>query len=68
MVSFVVRRERDAVLHCRVEEQEDEEEDGAWNVNEAVDSVRPVEEQRMMQEPALNVKFEEDVKPLLEVD
>lgn len=44
MFSFVVRRERNAVLHCCVEEQEYEEEDGAWDVDEAVYPVRPVEE------------------------
>ena len=68
MVSFMVRGERDAVLHGRVEEEEYQEEDGAGDVDEAVDSVGPVEQQRVLQEPALDVEFEENVEALLEVD
>ena len=68
MISFVVRGKRDTILHCRVEEQEYEEEDRARDVDEAVDPVRPVEEQRVLQEPALDVEFEEDVEALLEVN
>ena len=68
MVALVVRREVDTVLHCGIEKEENEEQDRAGDVDEAVDSVCPVEEQGVLYEPPLNVEFVEDVKALLQVD
>lgn len=44
MSALVVGGKVDAVLRCGVEEEEDEEEDGAGDVDEGVNSVGPVEE------------------------
>ena len=68
MVALVVRREVNTVLHCCVEEEENEEQDRAGDVDEAVDSVCPVEEQGVLYKPPLNVKFVEYVQALLQVD
>jgi hypothetical protein len=68
VVALVVRREVDAVLHCRVEEEENEEQDRAGDMDEAVDSVCPVEKQGVLYEPPLNVKLVEDVQALLQMD
>lgn len=64
MVALVVRWEVDAILHCRVEEEENEEQDRAGDMDEAVDSICPVEKQGVMYEPPLNVKFVEEVQAL----
>ena len=51
----------DAVLCGGVEEEPDEEEDGSGDVDEGVDAVCPVHEEGVLEEPALDVEFEEDV-------
>jgi hypothetical protein len=68
VVALVERRQVDTILHCRVEEEENEEQDRAGDMDEAVDSVCPVEKQGVLYEPALNVKFVEDVQALLQMD
>lgn len=57
-----------AVLCRGVEEEPDEEEDCAGDVDEGVDAVCPVHEKGVLEEPALDVEFEEDVQALLEGD
>lgn len=64
----MVRWEVDTVLHCRVEEEENEEQDRAGDMDEAIDSVCPVEKQGVPYEPPLNVKFVEDVQALLQMN
>jgi hypothetical protein len=53
---------------CGVVKQPDEEEDCAWDVDEGVDAVGPVHEERVFEEPVLHVEFEEYVEALLEGD
>lgn len=49
-------------------EEDDEEENGAGNVNEGVGSVRPLEDCRMFKEPALNNGLDKDAQTLLHMD
>jgi len=65
---FVGQWEVDAVACRGVVEEEDEEEDGSWDVDEGVDAVRPVHEEGMFEEPVLYGELPEDVQTLLEVD
>lgn len=63
-----VQREVEVVAGGGVEEEPDEEEDGAGDVDEGVDAVGPVEEEGVLEEPVLDVEFVEEVEALLEVD
>lgn len=45
----------------------DEEEDGAWDVDEGIDACRPQHQRRMAEEQSLYVKLPEDLQPLLQV-
>lgn len=53
--------EIDAVAGCGVVVEAYEEEDGAGDVDEGVDAVCPVENEGVLEEPGLDVEFEEDV-------
>lgn len=66
LFGLVVHRKINAVACCGVVEEPDEEEDSARDVYEGINAVRPVHQERMLQEPVLYVKFEEDVESLLE--
>ena len=65
---FVGEREVETVAGCGVVEEGDEEEDGAWDVDEGVGAVCPVEEGGVFEEPVLEGEFVEEVEALFEVD
>lgn len=65
---FVGEWEVETVAGCGVVEEGDEEEDGAWDVDEGVGSVGPVEEGGVFEEPVLEGEFVEEVEALFEVN
>jgi hypothetical protein len=48
--------------------EDDEIENGAWNVDERVCLVRPPHQCRAFKEPPLHGRFDEDAEALLDVD
>lgn len=49
-------------------EEDDEEEDGAGDVDKGVETVGPAQERRALQKPGLQRQLPEEVEPLFEMD
>jgi hypothetical protein len=65
---FVVQRQIDTVLCRGVVEEPDEEENSAGNVDEGINSVGPMHQKWVFEEPALYVELMEDVEVLFEMN
>lgn len=65
---LVSKRKINPVAGGGVVEQPYEEENGSRNVDERIYAVGPVQDEWVLQEPMLDGKLPEDMKPLLEMD